>query len=264
MANPKYVCAMKPEEIILCGPLEEGNYIEAYKEKVNDILKGIKNPSLKGKVESSLGYFEAGNDGKLAQSSPSRLVVFQEILPEGKILVSRPRLEIAKENNPDFMSGFYVDCGLNLVSGTKYKTNPVQAKALAADLKKTGIKLDNAKLISYNLLTYDISGKSLSGLIFKLSEKGKDIVRSSVLNTDDFTWDYKPSESGLFGACLYAGGYWGASVEDLSDSGLGGRVVVETTSEAGSRELESLTKKANEILAEQREERKRLIAELSK
>ncbi len=148
------------------------------------------NDSLKAKVRQTLGCFEKGSAGNLIQSSPYRLVVLQQLLPEGKVFASRPRLQIARENDPNFMSGFYVDCGLNLVpckdAGEDSIINPIQARELEADLKNIGLDLKYAKLIPYHILTSEVNDKSPSGLVFKLSKKGKDNAKGAVLNTEDF------------------------------------------------------------------------------
>lgn len=256
-------CATKPEEIVMCSALDVGNYPEEYDERVKNILVGI-NDDIEQKVKNTLGGFGTGNNGKLSQSSPYRLVVLQEILPNDKVLVSRPRLQTARENDPNFMSGFYVDCGLNLVTSENiYQKNKVPAEILAEDLKRVGINLETGKLIPYNILTYEVDGDSPSGLVFKLSEKGKDIAKSLILNTDDFRWDHKPSGSGLFRAFLYMDGYWDADSEYLADSFGVGRVVTEITSEAGSREFETLVKQAEEMFERQQQERLSLIEKLS-
>ena len=255
-------CATRPEEIVVCTALNTGNYAQEYAERVSKILADIKDDSLREKVRQTLGEFQ-DRDGLLAQSSPYRLVGLQGILPKGKVLVARPRLQTAKENNPGFMAGFYVDCGLNLVPSEKeYKVNPVQAKALAGDLRKVGVSLDNAKLIPYNILIPQVNENSSSGLVFRLSEEGRDTAKNLVLNTSDFKWNFTPSNSGLFRAFLYWGGDWGAGGGNLAYSDEGGRVVVETTGEAGSREFESLKAQATSLIEEQRQERESLAKKL--
>ena len=224
-------CATKHEEFIECSALNTENYPAEYAERVSRILADIKNSDFKERVKQTLGSFvEAGSDGKLAQSSPYRLVVLQEAIPKGKVLVARPRLQTAKENDPNFMSGFYVDFGLNLVAskGKNYKINQIPAREIARDLERAGIKLDCAKLIPYNVLACQVNSKSPSGLVFKLSDKGKDIAEKLVLNTDDFEWDYKPSNDGLFRAFIDSYDYWFPNDEDLADSTGLGRVVVES------------------------------------
>jgi len=256
-------CATKPEEVVICSALDAGNYPAEYSERISKILKYIPDENLRAKVKQTLGEFGTGADGKLAQSSPYKLVVLQEIIPKGKVLVARPRLQIAKENNPDFMSGFYVDCDLNLVSAQDgYKMNPVPAKELAEDLKSVGIDLESAKLIPYHILTHEINENSPSGLVFKLSKEGKDTAKKLVLNTNDFNWRYNPSNSGLFRAYLDADGDWDAGDGDLANSNDDGRVVVETTGGAGSRELEDLKREAENLYNRQRKERGLLVTKL--
>lgn len=263
MAKTNYfVPAMKPEEIIGCMPLEAGNYPRLYSEKVKSILGTIKDEGLRKKVESTLGGFEE-RDGKLAQSSPYRLVVLNEILPKGKVLVARPRLQAAKEGKPDFMSGFYVDFGLNLVSGEQgYQVNPVQAEVLAKDLREVGIDLTTPKLIPYNVLMRDVNSESPSGLVFKLSEQGGDNAKALVLNTLDFNWNYPPSNNGLFRAFLGRDGYWLAFDGGLAGSNDDGRVVVETTGEASALEFEALKQQTKQLLDRQQKERQDLIKRL--
>ena len=255
-------CATRPEEVVVYTALDAGNYPLQYAERVKSILGNISDDDLKQKVESTLGVFESGADGKLAQSSPYRLVVLQKILPKGKVLVARPRLQIAKENNPDFISSFYVDCGLNLVSSEKgYQVNPVLAEIMAKDLGNIGIDLTNPKLIPINALTYEINGESSSGLAFRLSEEARDSAKNLILNTLDFKWNYLPSKNGLFRAFLSSCG-WLACVDDLADSGGNGRVVVETTGEASAKNLAALNNEATALLQRQEKERKDLFARL--
>ena len=262
MAKPSYsAVATRPEEVRMCVDLESGNYKELYSEKVKSILGNVTDEGLRKKVELTLDGFEE-RDGRLAQSSPYRLVVLNEILPKGKVLVARPRLQVAKENNPSFMSGFYVDIGLNLVGEQGYQVNPVQAKALAENLQGIGMDLTSPKLIPYSALTYMVDEKSPSGLVLVLSEQGRDLAKSQVLNTQDFNWNYSPSNNGLFGACLYRGGVWDAGDVDLADSSDLGRVVVETTGEAAQKNFEELQRQATELLTRQQKERADLIARL--
>ncbi len=258
-------CATRPEEVVTCAALDAGNYPQLYSERVKSILGTIKYEGLREKVKQTLGSFEErdGEDEKvLAQSSPYRLVVLQDILPKGKILVARPRLEIAKLNNPDFMYGFYVDCGLNLVGEAGYQVNSFQAEELTKDLRQVGINLTNPKLTPYSILTYSVDGNSPSGLVFKLSEQGKDNAKSLILNAGDFNWDYFPSNNGLFRACLGRGGYWGADDDGLRNSNDYGRVVVETTGEAMQKNFEGLQRETTELLVRQQKERQDLIARL--
>ena len=256
-------CATRPEEVVVCSALNAGNYPAEYAEKVKSIFGTIQDDGLRKRVESTLGKFESGTDDKLAQSSPYRLVLLQEIIPKERVLVARPRLEVAKQNNPDFMSGFYVDCGLNLVSGEEgYQVNSIPTKALAKDLTSIGFNLTNPKLISINALTYEVNEKSPSGLVFRLSEQGKDNARALILNTLDFKWDYLPSRTGLFGAYLYRNGHWRALDEDLAYSYDGGRVVVETTGEASALEFDVLKRQSEELFDRQRRERETLANKL--
>ena len=264
MANTNYrACAMRAKDVPFCEALDAGSYVERYSERVNELLAGIKDSSHRAKVSETLGSFQAGSDGKLVQSSPYKLVILQNSLPEGNVLVSRPALQIAKENNPNFMNGFYIDCGLNLASASEgYETNKFLAQALASDLEKAGVGLQDSRLIPYSILTAKLSEKSPSGLIFELSEKGKDIAKSVVPKTHDFNWNYLPSKGGLFGAFLGRDGGWVAGVGALADSDYDGRVVVETTGEAGSRELEALKTEAGNLFARQEKERKDLASRL--
>src|SRR3989344_437171 len=211
--------AMRPEEIVVCTALDAGNYPAEYLERVNKILENINDGKHREQVRSTLGAFQSGNDRKLAQSSPYRLVVLQEILPEGKVIAFRPKIQTAKEGDDNFMSGFYVDFGLNLVSSPNgYSVNKFVAEALASDLKEVGIDLKDAKLIPYRVLTKEVSKESPSGLVFRLSSQGKDIAKKDILNTGDFKWNYQPSSSGLFRAYLYSFGNWYAGDGGLGDS----------------------------------------------
>ena len=256
-------CATRPEDIVVCTALDTGNYPERYSERVSEILGNIKDESLRKTVKTTLGTFESESDGKLAQSSPYRLVALQQLLPKGNVLVARSRLQIAKQNNPDFMSGFYVDCGLNLVSGGEYRVNPFLAEKLAGDLKKVGIDLKDAKLIPYNVLTLQADTNSPSGLVFKLSEEGKDRAKDLILNTSDFKWDCSPSSNGLFRAYLDRYGYWDSYGVGLADSSGNGRVVVEKTGEASRADFDALTKEAQSLLERQKQERENLVRKLS-
>ena len=264
MAKTSYIAsAMKPEEVPVCTALDVGSYPLQYLEKVKSILGDIKSEELKRRVENTLGSFESGADGKLAQSSPYKLVVLQEILPKGKVIAFRPRLQIAKKGDPNFMNGFYVDFGLNLVSSSEdYKVNQIPSEALASDLKQTGIDLKDAKLIPYWALTKEVVEGSSTGLVFRLSNEGKDIAKDIILNTSDFEWNYQPSNSGLFRAYLNSSGNWYASDGNLADSDDCGRVVVETTGEASASQFEVLRKKSEELFARQTVERKNLADKL--
>jgi hypothetical protein len=263
MAKTSYsTIATRPEELTVCSALESGDYTKLYADRVVNILENISDRNLRDKVRQTLGSFEE-RDGRLAQSSPYRLVVLNEILPKGKVLVARPRLEAAKVNDPNFMSGFYVDCGLNLVSGEEgYKINPVQAQVLANDLEHVGVNLTNPKLVPYKILQCQADANSSSGLVFRLNEQGKDTAKASILKTQDFNWDYFPSQSGLFRAFLYWSGNWGADVDGLADSNDGGRVVVETSGEASAKNFDGLRKQTDALLARQRQERDDLIKRL--
>jgi hypothetical protein len=263
MAKPNYTaCATRPQDVVMCSALESGNYLDLYSEKVKGILGNISDDGLRKRVESTLGIFEE-RDGRLAQSSPYRLVVLNEILPKDKVLVARPRLQIAKESKPNFMSGFYVDCGLNLASGEQgYQVNQVQAEALAENLGVIGIDLRSPKLVSMNVLTYEVNPKSPNGLVFRLSEQGKDTGRKHILNTLDYKWDYLPSNNGLFRACLLSDGYWDADDVDLAYSNDSGWVVVETTGEASALEFEALKQQSEQLLKRQQKERTDLIKRL--
>ena len=232
MANISYsAVATRPEEIVSCTALDAGDYPERYAEKVKVIVDGIRDGSLKEKVKQTLGLFEKGSAGNLVQSSPYRLVVLQEFLPKGKVLASMPRLRIAKENDQNFMRGFYVDGGLNLVPCNKGNEaiNAIQAGKLEADLRNVGIKTeDDARLIPYHVLTLEFDGKYQSGLVFRLSEKGRDIAKQAILNTKDFKWNYSPNHGGLFRAYLYYGSDWDCDDRNLDYSSRIGGVVVES------------------------------------
>ena len=78
----------------------------------------------------------------------------------------------------------------------------------------------------------------------------------------DFEWNYQPSNSGLFRAYLDSDGDWNADDDGLAVSIGNGRVVVETTGEAGSRELEALKTEAGNLFARQEKERKDLVSRL--
>jgi len=169
---------------------------------------------------------------QLTGSSPEMLVklVNSGLLPKNARLVERKDLEAVVKRANNFFSGFYVDCQLNLDSrDSNYKINPVYAEALANDLKKVGINLKYAKLIPYNILTD----------VFRLSEKGKDIAKSCVQNTNDFKWDCMPSSSGLFRACLCRDGDWGARGEGLAYSDSDSMVVVVSGKATSQKILDS-------------------------
>ncbi len=263
MAKINYTaCAMRPEEVVVCSALDAGDYPQLYSEKVKSILETISEDGLRKKVESTLGIFESGTDGKLAQSSPYRLVVLQEILPKEKVLVIMLRLQAAKNNGLN-LPGFYVDCGLNLATSEEgYQVNPVQAEVLAKDLRAVGIELTTPKLIPYSALMREVNAESSNGLVFKLSEQGKANAKSLILNTGDFSWNYLPTNNGLFRACLDRVWLWNAGGGDLLYSNVSGRVVVETTGEASALEYNALKQQSEELLVKQQEERQDLIARL--
>ncbi len=263
MVKTSYLAyALKPEEIRVCKALDAGNYPQLYTERVNQILGDIKVSELKERVKRTLGSFEE-RDGKLAQSSPYGLIVLKDILPKGEVPVARSRLQTAKSNDPNFMSGFYIDCGLNLITGEEgYQANSAQASAIADDLTSVGINLTNPKLIPYSILTHAVDGNSPSGLVFELSEKGKDLAKINILNTLDFNWNYLPSRNGLFRAYLDRDGGWGAADEYLVSSNDNGRVVVETTGEASKKNFKDLQDQTVNLLDRQRKEREDLIARL--
>lgn len=263
MAKTNYsAIATRPDELTLCTAIETGDYPKLYADRVDSILRAISDESLRERAKQTLGSFE-GRDGRLAQSSPYRLAVLNEILPKGKVLVARPRLQIAKENDPNFMTGFYVDFGLNLVSGEEgYKVNPVQADILAKDLTQVGINLTNPKLIPYSILRYQADPNSPSGLVFKLFEEGKDTAQKFILNTNDFNWSFSPSVNGLFRAYLDGVGDWGADEGGLAYPIGNGRVVVETTGEASAKNFDGLRKQTDALLTRQRQEREDLIKKL--
>ncbi len=272
MAKPSYSAyALKPEEAVVCIALDSENYPQLYTERVKSVLGTIRDEGLRERVRQTLGSFverEAIEDNGsvrrvLAQSSPYRLVVLQDILPKEKVLAARPRLQLAKENDYNFLSGFYVDFGLNLVSGEEgYQDNSIQAAGIAADLLNVGMELTNPKLIPYSVLTHTIDGNSSSGLVFKLSEQGEDNAKSLIQNTRDFNWDYSPTRNGLFRVYLYKGGSWDANVDNLQNSDDDGRVVVETTGEASAKNFKELQEQSVNLFDRQRKERDDLIARL--
>ena len=112
-----------------------GGFSAEYAERVSRILADIKNSDFKERVKQTLGSFvEAGSDGKLAQSSPYRLVVLQEAIPKGKVLVARPRLQTAKENDPNFKPEKYE----HVRSG--YDESELRTLALNAGFKVVSIQ----------------------------------------------------------------------------------------------------------------------------
>lgn len=135
-----------------------------------------------------------------------------------------------------------IDFGLNLVSGENgYKVNPVQADILAKDLTQVGINLTNPKLVPYSILRCQADPNSPSGLVFKLSEEGKDRAKEpikltkeekdktagAILNTNDFNWSFSPSVNGLFRAYLNRNGNWNANDDNLANSNDNGRIAQE-------------------------------------
>ena len=156
---------------------------------------------------------------QLTGSSPEMLIdlVNSSLLPKDARIAIREDLENAIKTKNDFLSNVYVDFALNLDSrDSDYKINSVYAGALAKDLKSVGINLKNAKLIPYNILTKE----------FRLFEKGKDIIKTCIQNTDDIKWDYMPNSSGLFRACRDRSGDWYCRSVDLAYSNEYSRVVV--------------------------------------
>ena len=169
------------------------------------------------------------SDMQLTGSSSEMLVnlVNSGLLPKDTRIATRKDLEKTIKRVSDFLSEVYVDCGFNLDSrDDEYTINHDYAQVLAEDLKAVGIRLRNAKLIPYNLLTKK----------FRLSEEGKDTAKGLILDTQDFKWDCEPSDSGLFGAGFEGNGYWGCRDGDLADPYLDGRVVV-ISGEATSRKF---------------------------
>jgi len=256
MAKTTYsACAMKAKEVPFCEALAGADYPEQYAERVESFLGTIRDEEVREKARNTLSSFKIGTDRMLAQSNPYMLTILQKFLPQGQQLVARPRLEIAKQKDSNFVAGFYIDDGLNLTEqGKGYQVNKFLAQKLASDLKKAGIDVEKARLIPYNVLDLGTSQKSSDGLVFKLSKEGKDTAKTQVLNTGDFNWDYLPNTTGLFRAYLGRYGNWDAG-GDLPDSGGNGRVVVETTSEAGSREIERLKQETQELMGRQKDER---------
>ncbi len=166
---------------------------------------------------------------QLTGSSPEMLVnlVNSGLLPKDARIVTRKDLERVLKRAKGILSWKYVDFALNLDSrDTDYEINSSYAQALAKDLKAVGISLKNAKLIPYDILTEK----------FRLSKEGKDTAKKLILNTADFEWDYEPSVSGLFGACLGGGGSWDAWLEGFAGSDADGRVVV-ISGEASSQKF---------------------------
>ena len=197
---------------------------------LDDSILDAYNDSLKGfneKARQILGMFKK-TDGELAGPSSVMLVhlVNSGILPSGTRLATRSDLQKAISFAPNFLEGRCTDCGLNLVSKGEYLVNPFLAKTLADDLKKVGIDLKDAKLIPYNILTLQADINSPSGLVFRLSEEGKDRAKDLILNTSDFKWNCSPSFNGLFRAYLNRYGSWGSDYGRLAYSDGSGRVVV--------------------------------------
>jgi len=241
MATSYSAVAAKPEEIVSCTALEAGDFPEKYVEKVRVISEGTNDDSLKEKLRQTLGCFEKGSAGNLIQSSPYRLVVLQQLLPEGKRLATMQRLRIARGNDYNFMAGFYVDGGLNLVPYTNANEaiNVFQAGKLKTDLRKAGIKTNSARLVPYHVLTAEVDEKSPSGLVFRLSKEGKSLAKDAVRNTADFTWNCEPTQGGLFRAYLHSDGDWYCDDGNLDNSDRSGGVVVESAEGTSPKNLDS-------------------------
>jgi hypothetical protein len=256
MATSYSAVATKPEEIISCDALDAGDFPERYAKRVEAIATSVKDSYLREKVRLNLGYFEMSNAGKLIQSSPYRLVVLQQLLPEEKRLATMERLRIAR-GDPDFMRGFYIDGGLNLVPCTyaNEAVNAFQAGKLEADLRKAGVKTDDSILVSYHILTLKVDEKSPSGLVLRLSKEGRDVIKEGVRNTSDFEWDYSPNQGGLFSACLYDDDLWGCGVRNLDYSFRSGGVVVESAKGTSPKILQ-------DILSRRQSAREEYLAEL--
>ena len=256
MATSYSAVATKPEEIISCNALDAGDFPERYAERVEAITTGIKDSFLRETVRQGLGYFKKSNAGKLIQSSPYRLVVLQQLLPEEKRLATMERLRIAR-GDPDFMRGFYVDGGLNLVPCTDASeaVNAFQAGKLESDLRKAGVKTDDSILVPYHILTLEVDENSPSGLVLRLSKEGKDVVKKEVRNTADFEWDYFPNQGGLFGAYLGSGVRWNGG-GGLGGSNGDGGVVVESAKGTSPKILQ-------DILSRRQSAREEYLAKLN-
>ncbi len=169
------------------------------------------------------------SDMQLTGSSPEMLVklVNSGLLPKDARIATRKDLELVLKRVEGVLREKHVDLALNLDSrDDKYTINHACAIALAEDLKSVGIDLGSAKLIPYDILTKK----------FRLSEKGKDTAKKLILNTADFEWDFEPSNSGLFGACLDRVGDWYARREGFRRSDSDCMVVV-ISGEASSQKF---------------------------
>ena len=75
MAKISYIApAVKPEDLVVCTALDSDNYPALYSERVNSILGSIEDEKHRVQIRNTLGSFESGSDGKLAQSSAYKLV----------------------------------------------------------------------------------------------------------------------------------------------------------------------------------------------
>ncbi|MEK6843853.1 MAG: hypothetical protein AABX83_00330 [Nanoarchaeota archaeon] len=186
---------------------------------LDDSILEAYNESIQGyneKARDSLGKFSK-SDGELTGSSPLMLIQLANsgLLPEGTRLAKREDLENAISQDSDFLRGHYTDFGLALkTAGDSYAPNDLLAKRLAEQFKQRNIKLGEGKLIYFDSLYLIEDENSAYGLIPSL----KDGAESSILDLDDFRWNYTRDE-GLACADLVRDRYWDSNFEHVADSG---------------------------------------------
>lgn len=255
-----------PQQKAVYAHLDGGSYLQRYSEEVERITSGISDPDKKQSARQALKLFEV-SQGKLIQSSPYMLSVLNSLLPVEKTLVDRVGLQAARKADSGFMSGDYVDIGLNAVpENVGNRVNAVQANVLETSLKQAGVSLKDPRLVPYHILKLGVNLESPCGLVFELSEKGKDTAKDFVLHTDDFSWIYKPqeSENGLFRAFLDCDGSWDCYGRGLGGSDRGGGVVVESAEGTSQKVLHDAIRKRNSARAKYFAELRAVHADVEK
>lgn len=222
------------------GKLPEG-VVEIYREGVEKFSSDSNvSDECRDKVKQTLcaqGRVSAV-DGYFAGSNPFIQAFAKRVLPEGSVLVTRPDLEEVVELAPGFLADNYVDFGVSLVTaGDNYEQNDLVAKRLAGELGKVGKTLKHPQLIYTGALEPVADEESNYGLVFVLTEEGKDEAKSFIVDRDSFKWHYI-RDDGLSCAYLYRNSVWCAGNERFDYSYSDGRVVVKTAEGSSQKILE--------------------------
>jgi len=224
---------------VVFGTNEYGGaqHFQPYKEQAQALIEGIKglgSTNFKQRAERALlhpeRFFTEG--GRFYGASPFMLPLLHQAtsLP----IIDRPGFEIALANNPDYAKEVLVDCGLNLAS--RQGPNPYEAEVLADELNRVGIDLAEPRLVPPDCLKVVPDANAEHGLVFKLSEQGRDTAKQRVLNTNDFHWDFTGNQKGLLGAFRSVVGYWTCGSRVRVKSHGSWRVCAKINSKVGSKE----------------------------